>query len=169
MPNLTKHIFIALWSIVVAVPTLPANAHHSYAHFDQKICKTLAGTVKKWEFTYPHTWLWVTTKGPDDADVLFGFEGSDPASLALYGWTPELLFKGDKVNVDYNPLRDGRNGGSIRSIVLPTGKRIQGQGSDSDLFFAECKVSDPDYVGDQDVGDQDVGDQDAGDESGAVE
>ena len=155
MPNLTKLIFIALWSILVTLPTLPANAHHSYAHFDQKICKILVGTVKKWEFTYPHTWLWVTTKGPDDAaDVLFGFEGSDPASLALYGWTPELLFKGDKVTVDYNPLRDGRDGGSIRSVILPTGKRIQGQGSSSDVFFAECKFSDSDYEGDQDSGDE---------------
>ena len=163
MPNLTKLIFIALWSIVVTVPTLPANAHHSYAHFDQKIYKTLVGTVKKWEFTYPHTWLWATTKGPDDADVLFGFEGSAPTSLALYGWTPELLFKGDEIAMDYNPLRDGRNGGSIRSVVLPTAKRIQGQGSNSDLFFAECKVSDSDYVGDQGFRASD-----AEDESGAV-
>ena len=134
MPNLTRLILVALW---FTLWTLPANAHHSYAQFDQKICRTVEGTVKKWEFTYPHTWLWVTTKAPDDSDVLFGFEGSDPASIAIYGWTPELLFNGDKVTVNYNPLRDGRNGGSIRSVLLPTGKKMEGQGSDSDLFFAE--------------------------------
>ena len=134
MPNPTRLILVALW---FTLWTLPANAHHSYAQFDQKICRTVEGTVKKWEFTYPHTWLWVTTKGADDSDVLFGFEGSDPASIAIFGWTPELLFKGDKVTVNYNPLRDGRNGGSIRSVVLPTGKKMEGQGSESDVFFAE--------------------------------
>ena len=142
MPKLTTLILALLW---FTLGSLPANAHHSYAQFDQKICKTVEGTVRKWEFTYPHTWLWVTTKGPDDANVLYGFEGSDPASIAIFGWTPELLFMGDKVTVNYNPLRDGRNGGSIRSVVLPNGKKMEGQGSETDVFWADqCTTFKPD-------------------------
>ena len=38
MPNLTMRIPLALCSLLVTVPTLPANAHHSYSMFDQKVC-----------------------------------------------------------------------------------------------------------------------------------
>ena len=142
MPNLTKLIFVALWPILL---TLPANAHHSYAQFDQTKCATVEGIVKKWEFTYPHTWLWLTAKGPDASDVLYGFEGNDPASLAVYGWTPELLFKGDKVTVTYSPLRDGRNGGSVRFLVLPNGEKLSADGSTGDSYFeVSCDGSDSD-------------------------
>lgn len=138
MTNMTKLVLATLCS---ALGTLPAYAHHSYAAFDQKICGAVEGVVKKWEFSYPHVWLWVTTKDSDGSDKLFGFEGSDPASLALYGWTPELLFKGDKVTVNYNPLRDGRNGGSVLSVVLPNGKRVEGQGTSVGIFMADDCVA----------------------------
>ena len=184
MPNLTKLILASLGTLLVTLPTLtvptgPANAHHSFAHFDQKVCKVITGAVRKWEFTYPHTWLWVTAKGPDDSEVLWGFEGSDPAFLSIYGWTAELLFKGDEVTVSYNPLRDGRNGGSIRSVVLPNGERIQGQGTNNDVYFSKCEEVDEGYVSDQTEGSQTestqtestqaVGDQDAGADSVEVE
>ena len=141
MPNLTRLIPFAFCSVPLTLPTLPTNAHHSYAQFDQSVCETVEGIVRKWEFTYPHTWLWVTTKGPDNSDVLYGFEGADPSSVAILGWTPDILFKGDKVSVAYNPMRDGRNGGSMRRVKLPTGKTMAAV---SDLFFLECGFPDPD-------------------------
>ena len=120
------------------------------------------GVVRKWEFTYPHTWLWVTTKGPDDSEVLFGFEGADPSNVALLGWSPETLFKGDKVSVAYNPMRDGRNGGSMRRVRVPNGKTLA---TVSDLFFPECRFPDPDEAKKSEDGQE----SDAENESGAVE
>lgn len=86
MGALTNLIRIAVCSVLVAAP---AQAHHSFGQFDDKKCPTLEGTIRKFEFSYPHVWLWLTVKAADGTDALWGFEGADPATLALYGWKAE--------------------------------------------------------------------------------
>jgi len=131
----TLVISIALWPVMAS---LPAYAHHSFGQFDDKTCTVIEGTVKKWEFSYPHTWLWVIAKDAKGAEAVWGFEGADPATLALYGWSQEFIKKGDKVTVAFNPLRDGRKGGSMRKVVLPNGKTVSAQGDEA--VFAKCQV-----------------------------
>ena len=114
-----------------------ALAHHSFGQFDDKKCTVIQGSVKKFEFSYPHTWLWVVAKGADGNDEVWGFEGADPATLALYGWNPDFMKKGDKITVAFNPLRDGRKGGSMRKIILPTGTMVSAQGDET--VFAKCQ------------------------------
>lgn len=136
MRTVARLILVALWSPLLAVP---AYAHHSFGQFDDKRCIAVEGAVKKFEFVYPHSWLWVTAKGADGSDVLWGLEMSDPATLAVYGWNPEFIRKGDKVKVLLNPLRDGRNGGSLRYVTLASGKTISAQGDQK--VFQECVPS----------------------------
>lgn len=138
MSVVTRLVRIALWSMLVASPAYP---HHSFGQFDDKKCPTLEGTIKKFEFSYPHTWLWVVGKGADGKDELWGFEGADPATLALYGWSQDFMKKGDKVTVAFNPLRDGRHGGSMRKILLPNGKIVSAQGDEA--VFARCELATP--------------------------
>jgi hypothetical protein len=113
------------------------SAHHSFGQFDDKKCMVIQGAVKKFEFSYPHTWLWVISKSVDGSDEIWGFEGADPATLALYGWGQDFLKKGDKITVAFNPLRDGRKGGSMRKITLPNGKIVSAQGDET--VFAKCE------------------------------
>lgn len=124
------------WVLGALLVVQSALAHHSFGQFDDKKCTVLQGTVKKFEFSYPHTWLWINTTAADGSNELWGFEGADPATLALYGWNPEFMKKGDKVTVAFNPLRDGRKGGSMRKIVLPSGKMVSAQGDET--VFAKC-------------------------------
>jgi hypothetical protein len=59
-------------------------------------------------------------------DDTWGFESMSPAQL--YGvdhrWTRESIKKGDKVKVRYSPIKDGRHGGSMNSVTLPTARCI---------------------------------------------
>ena len=135
MGAVTRFICIALCSTLLA---LPASAHHSFGQFDDKKCAIIEGTIKKFEFSYPHTWLWVIVKGADGGGAIWGFEGADPATLALYGWSQDFMKKGDKVTVAFNPLRDGRKGGSMRKITLPNGKTVSSQGDEA--VFAKCEL-----------------------------
>jgi hypothetical protein len=131
---LGAHVLSALMA------AMPAYAHHSFAMFDQKQCLSVAGTVKKLQWEYPHTWLWVVAEAADHSQVVWGFEGGDPATLALHGWNGDVLKKGDKITVFFNPLLDGRKGGSLRHVVLPTGKTLNAQAYDKDdTFFIACK------------------------------
>ena len=102
----------------------PASAHHSYAAFDRSKTVTVAGTVKAWEWTNPHTWLTVVVPDPKKKGAVLSvaLEGSAPATLRAKGWSRLMLKPGDKVSLTMNPRRDGTVGGTLVSLTLPDGK-----------------------------------------------
>lgn len=133
---------LSLLALLSGALTAPASAHHSFAMFDEGTCATIAGSVRKFTWAYPHMWLWLeTARTADGKPVLYGFEGGDPASLAVAGWKPDTVKKGDKVTVLFNPLRDGRKGGSLRQLTFADGKTLGAQvsGSADDKYFSKCK------------------------------
>jgi hypothetical protein len=101
-----------------------ASAHHSFAMFDreQEIVKT--GTVARWAFNNPHSWLYVNVKNDDGTNTLWSFEGSAPPSLIQRGITGNTLKAGDTVTFMFCPLRDGRPGGAIGWARLADGSYI---------------------------------------------
>lgn len=114
----------ALASVLVAVPISVALAHHSYAMFDRdKVVKSDA-IVRTWEFTNPHATLWVYINDAQGKPILWGLEAPGPTQLLRSGWDKDTVKPGDKVTVSVNPLRDGRNGGSLVNIVLADGRSM---------------------------------------------
>jgi len=101
-----------------------AEAHHSFAMFDreQEIVKT--GTVVRWAFNNPHSWLYMNVKNADGTETLWSFEGSAPPALVQRGITGATFEKGDTVQFMYCPLRDGRPGGAIGWAKLEDGQYI---------------------------------------------
>ena len=101
-----------------------AEAHHSFAMFDrdQEIVKT--GTVVRWAFNNPHSWLYLNVKNPDGTETLWSFEGSAPPALVQRGITGATFEPGDTVQFMYCPLRDGRPGGAIGWAKLDDGKYL---------------------------------------------
>ena len=130
---ITKSVFISLLLMLIVSP---AFAHHSFGHFDLNVCKSIEGVVRKFEFSYPHTWLWVTVK-ENGEDVLWAIEGADPSNMAIHGWSQSSVKKGEVISMQFNPMRDGRNGGSGRQIILPSGEQLDFQGDD--FIFEPCK------------------------------
>ena len=111
-----------------------AEAHHSFAMFDreQEIVKT--GTVVRWAFNNPHSWLYLNVKNDDGSETLWSFEGSAPPSLIQRGITGATFEPGDTVTFMYCPLRDGRPGGAIgwaqtrgRQVHQPGRRRLRRQ------------------------------------------
>jgi hypothetical protein len=100
----------------------PAWAHHSFAMFDMANEKTLAGTVKDFEWTNPHSWLWLEVANPSGEADLWGLEGMSPNFLERRGWSKHTLNPGDKVSVVIHPLKNGQRGGEFMSVTLPDGK-----------------------------------------------
>ncbi len=99
-----------------------AQAHHSFAMFDISKTVTMSGSVKKFDWTNPHTWLWLDiTNAKGDVET-WGFEGMSPNYLGRRGWSKNTVQVGDKVTVRVYPLKDGLKGGSYVSVTLPSGK-----------------------------------------------
>lgn len=107
---------------LLAVTTLGvaavATAHHSYAVFDATQKVTINGTVKKFDFINPHSWLVVAVTDPKTgSEVEWRLEGGDPNMLSKRGWKRTSLKAGDPVSVVLNPLRDGTPGGSFLEVT----------------------------------------------------
>jgi len=118
-----RALLIAALSIAAAVP---AAAHHSYAMFDQTKKLTLSGTIRAVEWANPHVWVWVNVDDGKGGVTPWGFETNAPSELArFFGWTKNSLAVGDKVTVDYAPLRSGRNGGALRTLTLSDGRTLK--------------------------------------------
>ena len=99
----------------------PALAHHSFAMFDMNQQKTITGTVTDFQWTNPHTWIWLEVPTANGAAEQWGVEGMSPNFLERRGWSKNTLARGDKVSVVIHPVKDGGKGGSFVSVTLPNG------------------------------------------------
>jgi hypothetical protein len=94
---------------------MPAEAHHSFAMFDKTQETWLEGTVVRFQWTNPHTWIQMTTtKGGKKTE--WSLEGGSPNILSRNGWKRTSLEPGEKVRVLIYPLRDGKPGGSFIEV-----------------------------------------------------
>ena len=102
----------------------PALAHHSYAEFDTNAKLTLAGVVKEFQWTNPHSWLLITVPNKAGEEEQWAVELSSVSLLASRGWKPKTVLPGDKVTVTFHPMRNGSHAGSYMAITLPSGKTM---------------------------------------------
>jgi hypothetical protein len=102
----------------------PAWAHHSFAMFDFSNTVTLTGTVKEFRWTNPHVILLVTqTPKAGEAEQDWTMELTSPGNLTRVGWSRHSLNPGDRIELSFNPLRDGRHGGAFaKATLLDTGQ-----------------------------------------------
>ena len=100
----------------------PAFAHHSTAMFDWGHSTELKNvTVEKWEWTNPHTFLYVK----DASGQRWAFEGMSPNHLSRAGWSKRSLAPGEKIDLTYYKLRDGRHDGFNVTVTKPNGTKLQ--------------------------------------------
>ncbi|SLK12008.1 DUF6152 family protein [Novosphingobium mathurense] len=101
---------------------VPATAHHSFAMFDQTKLIEMNGTVAKFQWANPHTFVIVK----DAKGTVFTLECSSPNLMTHQGWKANTLAAGDKVHLTFYPLRNGKTGGMLKEITLPTGATLRG-------------------------------------------
>ena len=106
--------------------SVPSTAHHSTAMFEWgKEVKLSNATVQKWEWTNPHTFLYVTAKGENGKEQRWAFEGMSPNHLSRAGWSRRSLQPGEKIDLTYYPLRDPRKGGFNVTVKKADGTELK--------------------------------------------
>jgi hypothetical protein len=113
---------IAVAAGVLAGLSMAAGAHHSGAMFEPVKTITLKGVVKEFEYTNPHSWLWVTVTNEDQTTTDWGFEAEGPSTLFRNGIKKNDLRPGDKVTVTGRPMRDGRPAAAWVNAVKEDGR-----------------------------------------------
>lgn len=121
MNRLMKSLAIAAAALVTVTT---AQAHHSFAMFDRTTQMVKTGTVVRWAFNNPHSWLYLNIKNQDGTETLWGFEGSAQPTLLTRGITGDTFKPGEEVQFMFCPLRDGRPGGAIGWAKLKDGTYV---------------------------------------------
>jgi hypothetical protein len=114
---------LGLAGIAVAVCTMPAVAHHSFAMFDAGKKVTMAGTVKEFQWTNPHAFIQMIVANSDGQAEQWSIEMGGPGGLARQGWVPKTLKPGMNVSVTMHPLKEG-HGGQFLAVTLPDGTQL---------------------------------------------
>jgi hypothetical protein len=114
---------LGLTGIAVAVCAIPAAAHHSFAMFDASKRVTVAGTVKEFQWTNPHSFILMAVAASDGQVDQWSIEMGGPAGLARQGWVPKTLRPGMNISVIMHPLREG-HGGQFLAVTLPDGTQM---------------------------------------------
>jgi hypothetical protein len=106
-----------------------ASAHHSTTVFDSSRTLTVTGIVARLEWTNPHVTVLVDVPRPGDPSRRdrYEFENASPNVLEPAGWNRTILKAGDRITVEYSPLRDGKHGGLWIVGRLVDGRLLPGR------------------------------------------
>jgi len=119
-----RHLALLSVAAALAVSSGAAYAHHSFAMFDADQRTTLAGTVKEFQWTNPHAWIFVMVPGENGQLEQWAVEMGGPGQIARQGWTAKTLTPGMDIKLTIHPLRDGSNGGQFVSATLADGTEL---------------------------------------------
>ena len=123
-----RHVSLVLGSVLgilaLAAWTSSAEAHHSFSVFDMQTNKELEGDVVEFQWTNPHTFLWVSVKNADGSETRWGLEGMSPNFLGRRGWTKRTFEPGDHIKAVIWPLKSGEPGGTLQRATLPDGSEV---------------------------------------------
>ena len=110
----------------LVITGLPVEAHHSSAPFyDDTKSVEVVGTVLRFNFRNPHSFLFIQAENEDGEMVEWEVEMGAAVSMARRGWSPETIKAGDPIKAVGQPSRaPGTYGVCCAQLTRPDGSRI---------------------------------------------
>jgi Family of unknown function (DUF6152) len=118
-------MLVRIMGLMVLLAASVAFAHHSFAMFNMQQDLVLQGVAKSFAWQSPHSWLQVLVKNASGKPIEWSIEMGAPNMLYKRGLRAASVKTGDAVTLVVHPLRDGRPGGSLVSVVLANGTKLQ--------------------------------------------
>ena len=116
----------ALTLAVLAATVAPAAAHHSSAMYDRMNPLTVAAEVVSFIWVNPHSTLTVVMRArPGEEAKTWRIEMTSPGVLTRAGWTKRSFEPGDKITLEFGPLRSGGEAGYFNKAIMADGKVMQ--------------------------------------------
>lgn len=99
-------------SILAAIATGTAEAHHGAGVYDRSESVTLRGAVTQFHFVNPHVLIYIAVEQEDGSQIEWSGELTSPNRLARIGaggirWHKSILKPGDLITLSGNPARNG--------------------------------------------------------------
>jgi len=116
-------LLVACGVVVMASVT---SAHHSTAMYDTQNPVTITGTVKKFEWTNPHAFVYLEVKDEKTGQLVeWEVEMMSINHLRSYGWTSRTVKPGDVMNAMGAPAKSGVPSMIANRMKLPDGREIR--------------------------------------------
>lgn len=113
-------------ALAAAVMTPALLAHHSFSsEFDTTKPVKVTGVVTKFEWTNPHTWIYVQGKDQDGKEANWSFEGTAPSLLLRRGISKSTIKPGDVITIEGFRAKDGTDIASSTYVTLPDGRKVR--------------------------------------------
>jgi len=120
--RLTTLLVLCGWLLMAGLP----SAHHSTAMYDSQNPVTVTGTVKKFEWTNPHAFVYIEVKDEKTGQIVeWECEMMSLNHLRAYGWTSRTVKPGDVISATGAPARSGAPSMIASRMKLPDGREIR--------------------------------------------
>ena len=101
-----------------------AFAHHGNVAYQDKPIDIKTGTVTKFIWTNPHSFIMFDVANDKGEVEHWAVEAGSPSALSPRGWTKNSVKPGDTINVTVFQARNGNTVGRLAKIVFPDGKML---------------------------------------------
>jgi hypothetical protein len=115
---------LALALIMLPLAT-PSFAHHSTAMYNMTNPVTVTGTVKRFEWTNPHAYIYMEVTDEKGAKVEWAIEMMSLNHLKSYGWTHSTVKPGDVISCTGGSAKSGDLAMLSSLIKLADGRMIK--------------------------------------------
>ena len=114
---------VVVFALMIAAK--PVLAHHAFsAEFDQAKPVKVQGEISKLEWTNPHAWIFIDSKGADGKVVTWRFEMGAPNALLRAGWSKSDIKPGTQVTISGFLARAGGSVGNAYQVRLADGRDL---------------------------------------------
>src|SRR2546423_10689209 len=122
--NWRRMILLAAFCMLCLVAA--ASAHHSTAMYDSDHRVTINGTVKKFDWTNPHAFIFVEVKDEKTGNMVeWEVEMMSLNHLRSYGWTSKTVKPGDTISCTGAPAKSGAPSMIANRMKLADGREIR--------------------------------------------
>ena len=118
---------LAVAALALVLARTPAAAHHSSAPFYDDTQRVEAvGTVARFLFRNPHSFLFIAGRTESGVAVEWEVELGAAVSMRRSGWTPETIKAGDPIKAVGQPSRaPGTYGMCCAQLTRPDGSPVR--------------------------------------------
>ena len=96
----------ATLAVTIVITSVPAAAHHASGPFyDSEKRVEAVGTVTKFVFRTPHSFLYIDATNDDGTTTAWEVEMGTAVMMTRRGWTPDTIQAGDEVKFVGQPSR----------------------------------------------------------------
>jgi hypothetical protein len=114
--------WISLAVVGLLAVCVPLFAHHGNASYDATKSVIVKGTVTDFIWANPHCFVKVDVKDDAGNVVHWVVESQNPVSMSQIGWSKDTFKRGDEVEIDAMPSKNGSPVGFLGS-ASPTAPR----------------------------------------------